>query len=361
MASSCLFSNAAYPLMRCSPLVPSLACASYFRGWYHGFDSYGCKGVLVGKILFVGVTCADVVINVDRLPRTAEDVVVYGQQMTLGGCAFNAFAIAHALDEPAILFSPVGSGAFGDFVRSGLAAEGVPVAVDNPAMDNGCCYCFVEPGGERTFVAYHGADYHYEPEWFDALDMDQVDFVYVCGLEVEDPTGPVVVDFLERRCAGKKIFFTPGPRPDGVPDGLLNRIYDLHPVLHFNGDEAKACAIRLDAAFDPGKDDAVARACAVLRERTGNAVFATLGKEGCYYDEGGRTGTVAGIDASVVDTIGAGDSHIGALMACLHRGDEVEEALACANRVAAAVVSTAGAHLPAEDILRAAQGTRIGD
>ena len=41
--------------------------------------------------------------------------------------------------------------------------------------------------------------------------------VYVCGLEVEDPTGPVVVEFLERACRDKVIFFTPGPRPDAVP------------------------------------------------------------------------------------------------------------------------------------------------
>ena len=74
----------------------------------------------MGKLLFVGVTCADVVINVDKLPQTAQDVVVYGQKMTLGGCAFNAFSIAHALGEPAMLFSPVGTGAFGDFVRRGL-------------------------------------------------------------------------------------------------------------------------------------------------------------------------------------------------------------------------------------------------
>lgn len=171
----------------------------------------------MGKMLFVGVTCADVVINVDRPPRTAQDVIVYGQKTMLGGCAFNAFSVAHALGEPALLFSPVGTGAFGDFVRKGLAAEGVPVLAENPQMENGCCYCFVEPGGERTFIAYHGADYHYESAWFDALDMDEVDAVYSCGLEIEDPTGPVVVEFLERACAGKQLYFTPGPRPESLP------------------------------------------------------------------------------------------------------------------------------------------------
>lgn len=324
----------------------------------------------MGKMLFVGVTCADVVINVDRLPRTAQDVIVYGQKTTLGGCAFNAFSIAHALDEPAMLFSPVGAGAFGDFVRKGLADEGVPVLVENPDMENGCCYCFVEPGGERTFISYHGADYHYRSDWFDALDMDQVDAVYSCGLEIEDPTGPVVLDFLERACKGKQLFFTPGPRPEALPMDLVERVYDLHPMLHMNADEACVAASRLvgderafvpgastsgaDGGAVPGADPAVARAVAMLSERVGNTVFATMGADGCYFDTGVRRGVVPGFAANVVDTIGAGDSHIGALMCFLHRGESIESALSRANRVASAVVGTSGAHLPRERVREAA-------
>ena len=331
----------------------------------------------MGKMLFIGVTCADVVINVDRLPRTAQDVIVYGQKTMLGGCAFNAFFVAHALGEPALLFSPVGTGAFGDFVRKGLEAEGVPVLVENPHMENGCCYCFVEPGGERTFVSYHGADYHYEPSWFDTLDMDDVDAVYSCGLEIEDPTGPAVVEFLERACAGKQLFFTPGPRPESLPMDLVERVYDLHPLLHMNADEACVAAARLtgdadavarDGALDGGAegegagaapsalgvDPAVARAVAALQKRVGNAVFATMGPDGCYFDTGERRGVVPGVAATVVDTIGAGDSHIGALMSALHRGESIEDALARANRVASAVVETSGAHLPCGRVAEAA-------
>lgn len=310
----------------------------------------------MGKILFVGVTCVDVIINVDRLPRTAEDVIVYGQQMTLGGCAFNAFSIARALGVPAQLFSPVGTGAFGDYVRANLAAEGISVQVENDECENGCCYCYVEPSGERTFVAYHGADYLYKREWFDALDMDEIDMVYVCGLEIEDPTGAVIVDFLERRCADKTIFFTPGPRPDTLPMDLVERIYDLHPVLHMNGGEAIVSAARLGSSELVGGLAAVPEAVALLRRRVGNTVLATLGDRGCYYDSADGSGEVAGVRADVVDTIGAGDSHIGAVMACLQRGDTLPAAIACANRVAAAVVATAGAHLPSETVVQAAQG-----
>ena len=52
---------------------------------------------------------------------------------------------------------------------------------------------------------------------------------------------------------------------------------------------------------------------------------------------------------NVVDTIGAGDSHVGAVMACIHGGMTMAEAVATANKVAAAVVGVKGALLSQEE------------
>ena len=51
------------------------------------------------------------------------------------------------------------------------------------------------------------------------------------------------------------------------------------------------------------------------------------------------------VKAKQMDTIGAGDSHIGTMIARLQQGASVEEAIVDANRVAAAVVETSGALL----------------
>lgn len=317
-------------------------------------SSRGCrKERAVGKILVIGVACADVVLRIDHLPHTAEDVIAHEQRMTLGGCAFNAFWVMHALGEPAVLFSPIGTGPYGHFVRTSLAKEGITSPIADAEGENGCCFCFVEPGGERTFIAHHGADYRYRREWFDRIDIDEIDYVYVCGLEIEEPSGPYIVDFLERRCAGKTIFFTPGPRPAKVPADLLDRIYDLHPILHLNSSEAQLCADRI-----AGEEMTVSRgASSILADRTGNTVFVTLGNKGCSYETGDACGTVPKApEKRIVDTIGAGDAHIGAVMACLHRGDGIEDAIACANRVCAMVVATEGAHPEAEAVRAAARG-----
>ena len=155
--------------------------------------------------------------------------------------------------------------------------------------------------------------------------MDEVDAVYSCGLEIEDPTGPVVVEFLERACAGKQLYFTPGPRPESLPMDLVERIYDLHPQLHMNADEACVAAARLTGEADAfarggaadggaaGVDQAVVRAVAVLQKRVGNTVFATMGPDGCYSIAGRAPRRGAGRG----DGGGhhrRGDSHIGALM-----------------------------------------------
>ena len=53
-----------------------------------------------------------------------------------------------------------------------------------------------------------------------------------------------------------------------------------------------------------------------------------------------------------MDTIGAGDSHIGALVACLYRGMDMEKALRTANQVSSAVVGVKGASLEDEAFMR---------
>ena len=296
----------------------------------------------VGKILVVGSTTVDIVLEVDRLPRREEDVLVRDRAMALGGCAFNAASVLRGLGEPHELFCPVGGGPFGDFVRKRFAELGVATRIPPVADENGCCYCLVEPNGERTFIALHGAEYTFEAAWFDAIDLRDYDMVYVCGFEVEHTSGPVVVEFMERCAATARVFFAPGTRVADLPVALVERILALHPILHLNGVEAMVAAKRYLGA-SPADDRAAAR---LLCARTGAPVVMTLGAAGCWYETGAERGLLPAVPVQVVDTIGAGDAHAGATMGFLHRGLPLPEALAQANKVAAAVVGVKGATLP---------------
>ena len=291
------------------------------------------------KILVIGSTVADIIINLDYLPSTAQDVNIKSQEMSLGGCAYNVSDMIHHFGVPYRLFSPVGTGLYGDFVRNQLAAKGLASPMPTPDQPNGCCYCFVENSGERTFVCDHGAEYLFYKEWFDTLKMEKVSSIYICGLEIEDQTGSTIVDFLEANST-IPVFFAPGPRICFIDPLLMERIFALHPVVHLNEDEL--CGFTGAAMLEEGAK--------ALFDLTGNTVIVTHGAEGAYYYDGEEFIHVPPVKAEkVVDTIGAGDSHIGTVMACLARGKSTYEAIKTANAVSSLVVSKKGATLSKEE------------
>ena len=79
----------------------------------------------------------------------------------------------------------------------------------------------------------------------------------------------------------------------------------------------------------------------------GGPVIITLGARGVLCAQGDWMEEVPAQAVEVEDTIGAGDSHIGAMIAGLSRGLTLTQAAANANRFAAAVTANPGAILPA--------------
>ena len=206
-------------------------------------------------------------------------------------------------------------------------------------MDNGCCYCFVEESGERTFVSYHGAEYLIQSQWLEEIDVEDVHSVYICGLEIEEKTGENIVKWLEKH-PQLPVFFAPGPRIMRIDPALLNRLYKLNPIMHLNDDEIKEYFATED----------VESAMYKMYDLTQNTVIVTLGSKGAAWYDGVAVQNVPAVKVeTVVDTIGAGDSHVGAVMAGLYNGKTMAQAITDANKVAAAVVGVKGALLTQEE------------
>ena len=298
------------------------------------------------KTLVFGSTVADVVIKVPKLPATAQDVNIISQHHQLGGCAHNVAHILKLAQVPHQLCSPVGCGMYGDFVAHSLQERNIPIFARLPDTANGCCYCLVEPGGERTFLSHHGAEYLFQRQWFTEQVLEGADSIYVCGLELEEETSADLVAFLEEQ-AQLQIFFAPGPRITTISSDFINRILALSPILHLN--EVEACSFT--------KCHALQEAMVQLQKKTGNAVIVTQGATGSSCFHQGQLHFVPGKKTAVIDTIGAGDAHIGAIIAAVHTGMSLPQALEMANSVSAAVVSVAGASLSQEAFNRATKNS----
>ncbi|MBF0780429.1 MULTISPECIES: carbohydrate kinase family protein [unclassified Granulicatella] len=283
----------------------------------------------MGKCLVIGSTVCDVMMYIDKLPQTQQDIHLHKQKISVGGCAYNVVSILHHLNVDYTFISPVGTGMYGDFILKELQRTGIQTTIRQP-FDNGCCYCVVEADGERTFMSYHGAEYTFNPEWLEALSLDEYDYIYICGLEVEDVDGEKLVSVLSK-CKGQ-IVFCPGPRGKNISPQLLKKIYDNHPIIHLNDTEI----IELTQEKDYSK------ALRCLYRQTQTSIVMTKGKHGAVYFDGQAEHHVKGVPAQVVDTIGAGDSHVGAMIASLAKGNSLEKSIAFANIVASHIVATHG-------------------
>jgi len=306
------------------------------------FVPYDLEGFFVKQTLIIGSAVVDVIVNLPHLPQTGEDVHISSQTRSLGGCAYIVSDILRHFDAPYSLCTAVGTGIYGEFVKQKLEERGVPIYVRR-SEENGCCYCMVETerGGERSFIVDHGIEYTFSEEYLEQIDTASIDSVYVCGLEIEEATGGNIIAYLQKH-PSYTIYFAPGARILQIQPDRMEAMLALHPVLHLNEGESLSFT---------GKETVEAAARALFA-KTGNTVIVTLGERGAYcYD--GTDHYAPPVPAQVQDTIGAGDSHMGAVISARRRGLSFGDAIGAANYISSAVVSHTGGLLEDADFAKA--------
>ena len=283
------------------------------------------------KTLVVGAAMIDIVMVMEQLPKSGEDVLCRDSSLKIGGCAYNVGNTLKNLECEFDLCVPIGNGPYGKLIEAELTANGYDILIRDEKRDNGYCMCMVENGGERTFVTYQGIEGDFQAEWLEKINMDLYDSIYVAGYQVCGDSGKVISQWLESQ-QNKDVYFAPGPVIGTIEENTMERILKLHPVLHLNDKEA----------FDYTGQDTIEKCLETLYEKTQNKVIVTLGAQGAAYYDGEKYQVIPTEKAEVVDTIGAGDSHIGAIIGGTLKGMGMEESIALANKVAANIVGIYG-------------------
>jgi sugar/nucleoside kinase (ribokinase family) len=288
----------------------------------------------------------DVVVKMNRLPKSGEDAYMDSQEMAVGGCAYNVADILKHFDVPYTLFAPVGTGVYASIIEQELDKRGHTSPI-RAKQDNGYCMCIVEADGERTFLTLAGVECKFEKEWFALINANDYDAVYVCGYEVEGDGGEHIIEFLENH-PELTVYYAPGPRITYIPSEKHKRIMAIHPILHLNEKEA------MDFTGKAG----VKEAAQILFAENQNTVIITCGAEGVYLQEK-EACQIATTKVEAFDTIGAGDSHIGSIIAMRQIGLEMKEAIQVANQVSALVVGVPGPTLTKEEFLNGSINHKI--
>ncbi|AHW87924.1 hypothetical protein J415_12085 [Klebsiella michiganensis HKOPL1] len=286
-------------------------------------------------ITIVGAVVIDVIADAYALPWRGCDIELQQQSVNIGGCALNIAVALKRLGMEADNALPVGQGVWADIIRNNMAREGLSSRIDGVTGDNGWCLALVEPDGERTFMSFSGVENQWNPTWLAQLTVPPQSLVSLSGYQLASPCGEVLVHWLESlRDITPYIDF--GPRIADIPETLMQRIMACKPVISLNRQEAEIAAERFRL---PVATEAFGQA---WLKKFAMPLIVRHDEEGAWYFSAEEQGLAAPFPVAVVDTIGAGDSHVGGTLAGLASGWTLGESVLLGNAVASWVVGHRG-------------------
>lgn len=284
------------------------------------------------EILVLGSVNRDLIVHAPRLPLPGE--TLRGQRFgsCLGGKGANQAVAAARLGAKVALAARVGLLENGAAMVEQLKGEGVDTqAIAQPADEvPGVALIVVgAEDAENQIVTVAGSNGTLPLEQVEALQLDGLRWLVA---QQELPLQSIARAFERAHAAGIKTVLNAAPFRPGC-EALL----PLVDLLVVNELEAQALVTTLGGGV--AEPEALAQA---LRAKGPAAVLVSLGAEGlCWVDAEG-TRRVPARKVKAVDTVGAGDTLVGALVTALAEGQPIENALAFAQAAAGLAVSRPG-------------------
>jgi len=308
------------------------------------------------RVTVLGSMNMDISVTVPELPRAGATVLGSDARFAPGGKGGNQAVAASRLGGQVRMVGCVGDDDFGGRLIGALQAESVDTSAIRTVtgVASGLALITVDPGGENIITVAPGANQAVAESEVTAAGAYPAD---VLVMSAEIPVAAIAAALAQARNGSTVSLLNLAPAPPGAAS-LLARGVDW---LVVNESEAAAILGRLvngladaqSAAADltarPGAGTRAARGAQPEKEvpafsaaepPSGAAhAVVTAGAEGAAFagPEGG--GAVAGFRVRAVDSVGAGDTFVGALAVALAGGAAAGEAVraACA---AAAVATT---------------------
>jgi ribokinase len=287
----------------------------------------------MGRVFIAGSINMDVVATAERHPRIGETVAGNAVLYFPGGKGANQAVAAAKLGAATALIGRLGKDAFGQELRTFLAAQGVDLSFvkDTAEAHTGTALITVADA-DNTIVVVPGANAMVDADDVAVPMLAKGD---VAASQFEIPQATITAFFKRARTAGVTTILNPAPART-----FDQELLDLVDILVLNETELGFHTGReLRDADDHARFIDAARSLAV----TDRIICVTLGKRGALGLVEGELLMVPGREVKAVDTTGAGDCFVGALAAQLAGGSNLRDALGYANAAASICVQRMGA------------------
>ncbi len=287
------------------------------------------------KILVIGSTNLDFIINMKKIPVPGETVMGDSLEIAFGGKGANQAYACGNLGGDIVFLCAVGSEKESDQMLSSLSKAGVDIThvLVNKEQPTGRAYIYVNEQGNNCIVVVAGSNNLCTEEYIkqNHAILEQADIIM---LQMEIPLSAVCYAVREANRLGKTVILNPAPMPDSFPEELLPLIDYLTPneteLEHVSG-----MAVR---------DIPSARKAAELLLKKGlKNVIVTLGKRGALLVGQNGSRHFPATDTPVVDTTAAGDTFNAGFAVYLSERRPVDSAITFANCAAGISVTRKGA------------------
>jgi ribokinase len=288
----------------------------------------------MGRVFVAGSINMDVVATAERHPRIGETVAGQAVFHFPGGKGANQAVAAAKLGAPTTLIGCVGKDAFGEQLKTFLAAQGIDLSLVRETFEahTGTAIITVADA-DNTIVVVPGAN-----AMVDAADVTAPQLAYddVAVSQFEIPQAAITAFFKRARAVGAWTVLNPAPALE-LDAELLN----VTVILILNEHELSLLSgFEFGDTYDHAR---LVRAVRSLPDSTNKIICVTLGSRGAVALIFDKIVVIPGHAVGAVDTTGAGDCFVGAFAAQLAGGKPISEALVYANAAASICVQRMGA------------------
>jgi sugar/nucleoside kinase (ribokinase family) len=311
------------------------------------------------KILGIGNALVDILVHIDnddildrfglqkggmemidaqRKREILEVISKMPQTMATGGSTSNTIHGLARLGATAGYIGKVGNDELGRLFRQECERFGVIPHLIESKEDTGVAITFISPNAERTFATYLGAAATMQPDQVDAKILDNYDLIHIEGYLIFNHD--LILDVCRKaKACGLQISMDMASYNliESNLDFVKMLLHDYVDIIFANEEEAKAFTgvEKIEALHKLSEDCPVA--------------IVKVGKEGSYIKMDGEVTAIAPVDATRIDTTGAGDIYASGFLYGLINNYVALKSGNLASYLSARLIEYVGAKLPDEE------------
>lgn len=275
----------------------------------------------------------DLMAEMERFPDAGETLFGHSFNVYQGGKGANQCIAIARLKGVVTMVGKVGKDAYGSAFVSLFEKEGIPARFFiSESSPSGIGHIQIDKSSQNRICVIPGANRDFDADDFLEIKplLEKAKYV-LAQLEMNNEITFECLKYAKEH--GATTILNPAP-VDHIPEEHYRYIDYITP---------NETELGLLSSMPTNDLEEIAKAAASLIDKGFSHIVVTIGSKGALYVDREKKIFVSSYKVKAIDTVAAGDSFNGALVASLARGDDIEKALKFANAMGALTVTEKGA------------------